>query len=205
MRSVAALFGVAIDRPTLRYRTVSGPYYIWGMIPVATPIEETLLFEAVISPNRSLSHRGKIRLFAVLAVLSIATGVRFWVLGAWPVAVFVVLELGLAAILFWVHTQSQRQTELLLLTNFSLRLIRTGSDGRRRETSLPLRWMTIELAERSGRVPALFVRCRGDRMELLQTEVASALGDTEKRELAKALAQAVQRLRNPIFDNFGLE
>jgi uncharacterized membrane protein len=37
---------------------------------------------------------------------------------------------------------------------------------------------------------------RGQRIE-----VGSALGEPEKRDLAEALAAAVHRLKNPVFDN----
>ena len=166
--------------------------------------DEPLLFEALISPNRSLSRRGRALLFVILASAGVITAIRFWLLGAWPVAAFVAIEIGLATLLFWLHARNQQQTERLLLSQTSLRLIHTASDGRRRQTQLPLRWLSVELEERSGRVPALLVRCRGDRMEILQKEVAAVLGDTEKRELAAALRQAVDRLHNPVFDNHQL-
>lgn len=125
-------------------------------------------------------------------------------LGAWPVAVFGVLELGLATLLFWIHSKSQRRTELLLLSRDSFRLIHTDADGTRQHTTLPLRWLAIEIEERAGRVPGLYVRCRGDRMELRRHEIARALGDSEKRDLAVCLQEAVCKLQRPDFDNWQL-
>lgn len=126
-----------------------------------------------------------------------------WI-GAWPVAAFGVIELGLATFLFWLHARSQRQTELLLLSQESFRLVQIAFDGRRQQITLPLRWLAVELEERAGRVPGLYVRCRDDRMALHRHEIARALGDTEKRDLATSLQEAVRQLVHPNFDNWQL-
>ena len=178
--------------------------YIFGMRHADSPIQDTPLFEALISPNRSLSHRGKIRLLAVLTAGCALMAVRAVSLGAWPVAAFGVVELGLAGLLFWLHARSQKQTELLLLSRDSFRLIHTGPDGTRRQATLPLRWLAVELEERAGRVPGLYVRCRGEQMELRRHEIARVLGDAEKRDLAASLQEAVDQLHRPTFDNWQL-
>lgn len=165
---------------------------------------DTLLFEASISPNRSLSHRGKIRLLAGLTAGCALMAARAISLGAWPVAAFGIVELGLAALLFWIHARSQRRSELLLLSKDSFRLVHTGPDGTRRHTTLTLRWLAVELEERAGRVPGLYVRCRGDQMQLHRHEIARALGDVEKRDLAASLQEAVRQLQSPEFDNWQL-
>lgn len=192
-----------INRPACSDTCPPVPY-ICDMRHAGPSIPETLLFEASISPNRSLSHRGKIWLLVALTAGCALMAARAIALGAWPVAVFGVLELGLATLLFWIHSKSQRRTELLLLSRDSFRLIHTGADGTRQHTTLPLRWLAIEIEERAGRVPGLYVRCRGDRMELRRHEIARALGDSEKRDLAVCLQEAVCKLQRPDFDNWQL-
>lgn len=155
-----------------------------------------LVFEALIVPNRSLTRRGWYWLiFGLLGAVGL-TVVRFALLGAWPVAVFALLEVGLFLTLFWVHARSTRQMELLLLSPSALRVIRIDPKGQREEQQLQPGWLNIVLQERTGRVPALLLSSHGRR-----AEIARSLGEAEKRELAAALGAAVENLRNPVFDN----
>jgi hypothetical protein len=52
------------------------------------------------------------------------------------------------------------------------------------------------LEEPPGRVPRLLLVAHGVR-----EEIATSLGEAEKRDLSTALAQALHQLRNPRFDN----
>ena len=160
------------------------------------PAEEIVLFEAAIAPHRSLSRRGTKIVIGFFCTMSVVTGVRFWLIGAWPVAGFIGIELGLAAFLLWLHQRSGRQMEWLLLSSNQMRVVRRDPDGKRRQTQLPTGWLRVELEERPGRVPGLLLCAPGRRVE-----VARALGDEAKRDLAQALADAVHAARNPRFDN----
>lgn len=163
-----------------------------GMDQAGSPI----LFEAVISPHRSLSQRALHGLLVAICLLCGASGAMFVWLGAWPVGGFTGAELLLAAFLFRLNARAARSSELLLLSGQGLRVIRTAPDGRRRELSLPAAWLRVQLEERPGRVPALLLRGHG-RCE----EVGASLGEAEKRDLAGALGQALHAWRNPAFDN----
>ena len=85
---------------------------------------------------------------------------------------------------------------MLLLSDEGLRVVRTDMAGRRVERRLQSAWLRAGLEERPGRVPALWLSDRGGRME-----VGAELGEAEKRDLAAALAAALHRHRNPVFDN----
>ena len=157
---------------------------------------EGLLFEAVITPHRSLSRRGIRILAAALAVALLGPGLLFWALGAWPVLGFSGVELGLAAVLIQLHARSFRRSEIVLLTENGVCIQRRDASGRRTERHLDPAWLRLELEDRPGRVPALMLRARG-----VAEEIAASLGETEKRDLAAALGEALHRWRNPVFDN----
>ena len=53
---------------------------------------EPTLFSALLTPHRSLSHIGFFVLMAVIAVVSFAGGVVFFLVGAWPVGGFFGLD-----------------------------------------------------------------------------------------------------------------
>jgi len=155
-----------------------------------------LLFEAVIVPHRSLSRRGLAILLAVIGLLCGLMAVRFWLLGAWPVIVFSVVEVGLAMLLLGLNARRARASELVLLSEDSLRVVRTDARGRRQQKRMSSAWLNVVLEEAPGRVPRLMLVARNFR-----EEIGAALGEAEKRDLAAALGTALRDARNPRFDN----
>jgi uncharacterized membrane protein len=155
-----------------------------------------VLFEAVIVPHRSLTLAGLRILLGAVLVSCVASAVVFAALGAWPVGLFALAELVLAALLFHLHMRAARASELLLLTSAGLRIVHTSAGGTVRIRDLPADWMGVRLEERPGRVPALLLRTRG-----ASVEVGQELGEVAKRSLAEALAEALERRRSPVFDN----
>jgi uncharacterized membrane protein len=92
-----------------------------------------------------------------LTGLGLLIGVRFWLLGAWPVLPFGVLEVGLVVVMLRVNARQARGSELILLTETELRIVRTEPSGLRQEKVLPSGWLTVWLEERDGRVPRLIL------------------------------------------------
>ena len=117
-------------------------------------------------------------------------------LGAWPVLPFGVLEVGLVVVMLRLNARQARGSELILLSETELRIVRTEPSGRRHEKVLPSAWLSVSLEERDGRVPKLVLNRYG-----LGEEIGRALGEAEKRDLAASLTQALHRSRNPVFDN----
>jgi uncharacterized membrane protein len=160
------------------------------------PADELTLFEAVIVPHRSLSPTGLRWLILVICGLCGLTALRFWLIGAWPVAAFSVLEVGLAVVLLRVNAGRARASEMILLTDRALRVVRTSASGRRQECTLAPAWLNVVLEETPGRVPRLVLTARDVR-----EEIGTTLGEAERRDLALALKEALHRARNPRFYN----
>jgi uncharacterized membrane protein len=150
----------------------------------------------LIVPHRSLTRRGMGWVIGTLGGLALLIGVRFVMLGAWPVLPFGVLEVGLVLVMLRVNSRQARGSELILLSETELRIVRTEPSGRRREKVLPSGWLTVWLEERDGRVPKLVLSRYG-----VSEEIGRALGEAEKRDLAASLTRALYRARNPVFDN----
>jgi uncharacterized membrane protein len=157
---------------------------------------EPCFFEAVIVPHRSLSRRGLFVLIGVIMGLSMATSTMFWLLGAWPIAVFNGAEITLALLLLRWNVRAARANEVILLSPSVLRVIRTTAAGMRSEVQLAPGWLRVELQERQGRVPGLFLAGNQQRIE-----VGASLGEPEKLDLAEGLRAALHGWRNPQFDN----
>ena len=170
--------------------------------PAATALSEAngaILFEALIVPHRSLSVRGRRWLMLALAALCMSIGVRFWLIGAWPVIAFCALEI--AGVIFLLHLNGRRAraSELVLLSDQRLRVIRTTPGGKRSEFEIPAAWLNVVMEENAGRVPRLLLGQRGRLVE-----VGASLGEDAKRDLATALRDVLYQFRNPRFDNVNL-
>ncbi len=160
-------------------------------------MSEVILFEAVTTPHSALSARGMRWLCGAGLGLALAPALLSVVLGAWPVLGFVGGEVGLMLGMVALHRRwSLRAVEQVLLTEGRLRLRRADGRGRQEMLDLDPYWTRLELEERPGAVPLLVARARGRHME-----IGRYLSAEEKRNLHAALGSALNRYRNPVFDN----
>lgn len=158
---------------------------------------ETILFQAVSTPPRSLSARG-MRWFCLLAVPAAGIpAVLFALLGAWPVLGFAGLELAVVLGLLAAHRRwTARQVEVVVLTPDRLRVLAADGRGGRQEVAFEPYWARLELDDRAGTSPALRLRARGRSVE-----IGRFLSAEEKAALGSALGSALRRYRSPDFDN----
>ena len=166
--------------------------------PMSDPPNRTAIFEAVIVPHRSLGPTGLRYLIAALAALSALVSVGLWLAGAWPVIGFTGIEVALAVWLLLRHAAIEGESEVLLLSDDGLHIIKSRR-GKRSEMRVPVGWLRSSIEERPGRTSALMLR--GGQVAV---EVATSLGEMEKRDLAISLGEALARQRNPVFDNVQL-
>lgn len=157
---------------------------------------DDVLFQALIVPHRSLSPKGLCAVIGLILGCTALILLRVWLIHAWPVVGFGVVEMGLAVALLCCNARRSRASELLLLTEEAVTIIRTDPAGRRTESRLPVGWLNVMMEEEAGRPPRVLLACHAVR-----EEVGSVLGETERRDLASALTAALWRMRNPVFDN----
>lgn len=157
---------------------------------------DAMFFEAVIIPHRSLSRRGRIRLLTAIGFMGTVSATIFFILGAYPVIGFTGLELPFAGWLIHRHALEGRASEVVVIAPSGLQIRRTTRDNKRHVITLPVGWLNVTLRETPGRIPTLLVGSRGD-----QHEIGRSLGEEEKRDLARAIREALQRWRNPRFDD----
>lgn len=157
---------------------------------------EKLIFEAVVAPHRSLSRRGMFILIGAMLAGSIVVTSMMYLLGAWPVIGFNGADVALAVFLLRLNMRATRARETITLSETALVVTQMDVHGRRQQYSLQPYWLNVVLEERAGTLPKLLLIARG-----AQHEVARALGEAQKRDLAAALTRALDRWRNPRFDN----
>jgi uncharacterized membrane protein len=153
------------------------------------------VFEALLVPHRSLSPRGAGAVAGALVALSMTIGLRFLLLGAWPVMVFSLLEAPLLGVLLAINLRRARACELILLDRQTITVTRTDPGGRRRSYSLPAAWLQVNLEAGAG----------GSRLVLSSRghvrEIGAFLHEPDRAMLFGALRSAMHEARNPDFDN----
>jgi uncharacterized membrane protein len=150
-------------------------------------------FERVLLPHRSLARRNFHLLMGLLALVSIAVGIGFVSIGAWPVIGFFGLDAALIYSAFRLNYRSARQRETLRLAGQVFTVERVSEHGERREWRFQPFWLRVIFEERSDASNRLLVASHG-RSLVIGDFVPPPL----RRELAVSLRDALARWRNSI-------
>ena len=151
------------------------------------PFPEPILFEARLSPHRSLSSTGFAIVMGVLAGVSFVVGVSFLMMGAWPVFGFFGLDVALVWLAFRVNYRDARAYEDIRVTPSVLSVRQVSAKGAARETDFNPRWVRLEKTEDElYGVTRVALMSRG-----ILLIVGAFLPPFYKGELAKCLAAAL--------------
>lgn len=148
------------------------------------------LYRAEIAPQRSASMRNINTAIILFALAALPFCTMFTVMGAWPVAIFVGLDVVLLAAGLRLHFWLGRSREVITITRDVFTVERIGATGRKRAWSASPHWLRIELTEIDDERIRLEVRERDNR-----TEVGRFLGTGEKIDLAEELSDRLRRLK----------
>ena len=145
------------------------------------------MFSALLTPHRSLGSVGFVVLMAVIAVVSFAGGVVFYIVGAWPVGFFFGLD---AVLIYWAFRVNYRAAdayEEVTVTPSELRVKKVTHQGKVSEWSLNPLWTRLERETHEDfGLMRLFLVSRGEALA-----VGRFLGPTEKESFAAALSAAI--------------
>ena len=149
--------------------------------------DEPTLFSALLTPHRSLSSVGFVILMAVIAVVSFAGGLVFYIVGAWPVAGFFGLDALLIYWAFRVNYRAAAAFEEVTVTPSELRVRRVSHRGQVAEWTLNPLWTQLarDTHEEFG-LQHLFLVSRGRKLP-----VAGFLSPPERESFAAALSAAL--------------
>jgi uncharacterized membrane protein len=160
-----------------------------------------LFFERVLLPHRSLPPRGFHVLMLLLGLVSLAVGIGFVAIGAWPVFGFFGLDVAALYLAFRLSYRSARQREVVRLAGDDFTVERVSIYGDRTEWRFQPFWLRIILEERADRSNRLVVASHGKSLV-----IADFLGPPMRRELAHSLSAALNAWRaalNPRLNQTG--
>ena len=142
-----------------------------------------------------MNRKGTAIVVGVLSALTAAVALRFWLLGAWPVVLFSLVEVPFVILLLSINLRRARASELIMLDSQELKVTRTDPRGRRKEDTLPAAWLRVDLEPGKG-IPRVMLSSHGRGCE-----VGAFLHEPERISLFEALRDALYRIRNPRFEN----
>src|SRR5205085_5990744 len=152
---------------------------------------EPTLFSAILTPHRSLSGAGFLVLMLAVSVVSFASGLFFFIIGAWPVVGFLGLD---ALLIYWAFRMSYRAGaafEEVTVTPSELTVRNVSHRGTVREYALNPVWVRLETKGHAEfGIERLFLVSHGRRFP-----VAAFLGPADKAGFATALGAALGEAR----------
>ena len=166
----------------------ASPVYAEGSGTLGSPF-----FERVLLPHRSLPPRGFRVMMLVLGVVSLAVGIGFVSIGAWPVTGFFGFDVALVYLAFRLNYRSARRSEILRLVGDAFTVERIGVRGNRRVWRFQPFWLRVVLEERDTDRNRLFVASHGRFLA-----IGDFLAPAARRELAGTIRDALSRWRAAI-------
>lgn len=151
---------------------------------------EAVAFDAILTPHRSLGALGFALLMGFFVSVSLAIGIGFVMIGAWPVMGFFGLDVALVWLAFRLSYRSGRLREHLRLSEGLLTVRRVLPSGRVREWRFQPYWLRVEMDDPPRHDSRLTLASHGRRLT-----VGDFLTVAERHEVARALAAALNRLR----------
>jgi uncharacterized membrane protein len=152
---------------------------------------EAPVFDAVLTPHRSLSPFGFFLLMSAVALVGFSMGVGFLLLGAWPVFGFCGVEIGLFYLLFRLNYRSARMFEHVRLTPALLTVERHDTRGRVSRWTFQPYWLRVSMDDPPQHDSRVILSSHGRTLA-----VGSFLGPEERLDFARALDAALARARS---------
>jgi uncharacterized membrane protein len=152
-----------------------------------------LFFERVLLPHRSLPRRGFHLLMGILGLISLAVGIGFVSIGAWPVIGFFGLDVALVYLAFRLNYRSARQSETLRLAGDVFTVERVSVQGECRRWRFQPFWLRVILEERPDASNRLLVASHGRSLV-----IGDFVSPIIRRELAVTIREALAGWRHSL-------
>ena len=152
---------------------------------------EPVIFDALLTPHRSLSPRGFVILMSAVCAVSFVAGLAFFLAGAWPVVGFFGLDVLLIYLAFRINYRHGRRYESLVLTRDELTVEQVDPWGRASRWRFQPVWLQILMDDPPRHESQLTLRSHGTSVA-----IGAFLSPAERLELAKALRRALSDTRS---------
>lgn len=152
-----------------------------------------LHFDATLYAHRSLKKKNFNRMIGVLAAFCVFAAIRFIMIGAWPVVIFVAIDLIALWLAFFLNYRSAQRFETVQLTDTDLLLTRVHPNGRSETWLFEPYWAQVKLRKLGGGDNELSLRSHGEQVVFGRFMLAK-----ERKEFARSLEGALAQWRHRI-------
>lgn len=150
------------------------------------------LFDASLTPYRSLGATGFGALMGLFGTLCLTLGLMFHILGAWPVFGFLGLAFMLLLAAFLVNYRSARAFERVILNRDLLLVRQVRANGRASEVRFNPYWTRLHVdRDEDAGVTRVSIASQGRSLA-----VGAFLNPADKESFAAALGEALARARH---------
>jgi len=149
------------------------------------------LFEAVLSPHRSLGRVGFVILMGFTTIITLVHMAIFARVGAWPVFGFFGFDLALLFGAFWLSYRSGRAREFIRMSRTDLNVRKVAPSGRTVDHSFNPFWTRFNIA-RHDEIGITDMRISGQGR---QTDIGSFLNPDDKESFATAFQRALATIK----------
>ena len=150
--------------------------------------DAALYFDAVLEPHHALSRSGFVVVILALGAISLAVGIFFLLMGAWPVFGFLGLDIFLLWLAIRLNASARKIIERIRVTADEVTVSRETPRGAESWSFNPY-WLNIALHESAGGKGEIRFSSHG-----FSLSVGAFLMPRERRALADALKQALADL-----------
>ena len=151
---------------------------------------DPLIFDALLSPHRSLSPHGFVILLAAVCAVAFVASMVFFLAGAWPVVGFLGLDVALIYLAFRINYRRGRMHETLALTQRDLTVRRVDHRGRVASWRFQPTWLQVLIDDPPEHHSQLVLRSHGRSLV-----IGAFLSPAERSDLAKELRHALARAK----------
>lgn len=148
---------------------------------------DTPIFQALLTPYRSLGARGFRIMMLTLGAVSLGSGVLFVANGAWPVVGFFGLDVLLLWVAFRASYRSGRASEEVRVSRTSLDIRQVSPAGRVREAHYNPFWTRFSVS-RHEEIGITGMRVCGEGRE---TPIGTFLNPDDRESFANAFSRAL--------------
>jgi uncharacterized membrane protein len=149
------------------------------------------IFSATLTPYRSLPPAGFVALMLAVGAAWFATGVAFFLAGAWPVLGFFGVDFALLWLAFHLNYRAGRAVEEVWLSREALVIRKVSPSGRASEFRFNPYWVRLDIAEEPGEGVLRIDVCSREA----RVPVGAFLNPPDRTSFARALRAALAGAR----------
>lgn len=152
---------------------------------------DTPIFEALLTPYRSLGRTGFMVLMSILITCWLFVGTLFWSIGAWPIFGFFGLDILLIYLAFRWNYHAARAREEISISRSALHIRQYTASGKVTAHRFNPFWARFNVARKPDRgIASMRVESRNDSVA-----IGSFLNPDDRESFASAFGKALSEAR----------